>query len=426
VPSLAASSTGCPAEESLYLHAAGKLEGTRAREVAAHVASCSVCGAALASVDTSHGGHGGAEEPTPEAPIDGRYRVAEVLGRGASATVYRATDTRLGEDVALKVFRHGLGEKVLQEVLIARRVSHPNVCRVYDASVGGEVSYLSMELVRGETLAKRLAERGPAPDPDAPAIVRQVLAGLGAAHAAGVIHRDLKPQNILVAPGGRVVITDFGLARLADEEESRARVIGTPSTWSPEQARGEPATPASDVYSFGVVAYRLLTGRAFRVSDAAPFAGIARPYRAMLERSLALSPRDRAANAAEVEALLARGAWSPWRVAPAGALFVALVALAGWAVTRGPEAVKPEPVPPPRAAPVAAQPAPSPSPAPSPAEASAPPAPPAAHQADTKDPKAPAAGHAPGARPRPTSSSLLPPPFAAPSSPAAPDLLFGK
>ena len=312
MPSLSTSrSRECPDEESLWHYAEGKLVGDGLEAVRAHLQKCSICRAGIASFGTTKSAPV-ESSPSNEAPpfdampreLDGRYHLEEELGRGASATVYGAMDTRLGEKVALKVFRSGLGEKVAQELLIARRVSHPNVCRVYDAGVVSGAAYLSMELVSGETLAERMARHADAPDADADALMRAILSGLAAAHDAGVIHRDLKPQNILVEPSGRVVITDFGLARMADAEESRARLVGTPSTWSPEQARGEPATFASDVYSFGVIAYRLLTGRPFRVSDPSPFAAVPAGYRKMLRRALALSPAERAGTAGEVLALM--------------------------------------------------------------------------------------------------------------------------
>lgn len=387
------------------------------------MAGCSLCSAAIASLDGSRGADAGGEH-APDEIVDGRYRIVEVIGRGASATVYRAVDTRLGEEVALKMFRSGLGEKVAQEVLIARRVSHPNVCRVYDASVEGDAAYLSMELVRGETLAKRLARGGQEPDPDGPAIVRAILDGLGAAHAAGVIHRDLKPQNILVEPSGRVVVTDFGLARLEGEEESRARLIGTPATWSPEQARGEPATTASDVYSFGVVAYRLLVGKPFRVSDPAPFTRVPRPYRAMLERALALSPRDRAANAAEVAEILSRGSRRPLAVAVVLALVVGAVAAVAWA-GRAPRnaAVAPEVARSASASVTALATAPPSTPvglpaasAPSALVASASPSPPRPASTSVHAPH-------PARSVSPSPPRALPPP---PPPQAGPDLLFGK
>jgi serine/threonine protein kinase len=430
VPSLSTSrSRECPDEESLWHYAEGKLVGNGLEAVRAHLQNCSICRAGIASFGTSSSAPVESSPPSEAPPfdampreLDGRYHLEEELGRGASATVYGAMDTRLGEKVALKVFRSGLGEKVAQELLIARRVSHPNVCRVYDAGVVSGAAYLSMELVSGETLAVRMAKHGNAPDADADTLLRAILSGLSAAHDAGVIHRDLKPQNILVEPSGRVVITDFGLARMADEEESRARLVGTPSTWSPEQARGEPATFASDVYSFGVIAYRLLTGRPFRVSDPAPFDVVPPAYRRILRRTLALSPTERAGTANEVLALM-RKAERPHAFARflMAAAFVALVVLAVgiWVVSkRGgtPNSVEPSTGATLPAAPAVKEPSAGPSvwPMTSPLVPSAP-------RASTT-PSAPV----PHGRPLPRASSSSWTPLVPSSAPKASDLLFGQ
>ncbi len=299
-------SSDCPDEESLWRYAEQRSSGAEREALERHFVACSMCRAALGSFGGS--APKSASPPRtdglPPGKIDGRYRIEKRLGSGASASVYLAEDERTGTLVALKLFRDGASERVVQELLLARRVSHPNVCRVYDAGVVGDEAYLSMEYVDGETLAERAARSGEAADPDAPRIVRAILEGLAAAHDAKVVHRDLKPQNVLVDASGRVVLTDFGLARFAGEEESRARLVGTPSTWSPEQSRGEPATFASDVYSFGVVAYRLLTGRPFKLSAPKPFADVPPAYRTLLKRALELSPVERCADARVALALL--------------------------------------------------------------------------------------------------------------------------
>lgn len=321
----------CPDEESLHRYLEGKVVSSRAEAIRAHLVVCSVCRAGAASIGASNAGDeradiGQKDEEIPSL-IDGRYAPERVLGRGASATVYVALDRRLGERVALKVFR-GLGEKVAQELLLARRISHPNVCRVFDAGVADGAAYLTMELVDGRTLADLLAEHEGEPLPDGDRVVRDILKGLAAAHEAGIVHRDLKPQNVLVDPTGRVVLTDFGLARLASEEESRARLIGTPATWSPEQARGEPATFASDVYSFGVVAYRVLTGVSFKLSSSDPFRKLAPSYRRLLARALALSPQERVQSAGEALRLLEGGSGPRGVPVVLVLVLVALVALA--------------------------------------------------------------------------------------------------
>jgi serine/threonine-protein kinase len=343
--------------------------------------------------------------------------------------VYVAFDKRLGERVALKVFR-GLGEKVAQELLLARRISHPNVCRVYDAGVADGAAYLTMELVDGRTLADLLAAHEGEPLPDGDRIVRDILKGLAAAHEAGIVHRDLKPQNVLVDENGRVVLTDFGLARLASEEESRARLIGTPATWSPEQARGEPATFASDVYSFGVVAYRVLTGASFKLSSAEPFRKLAPGYRRLLARALALSPQERVQSAGEALRLLDRGEGrrgvSLGIALTLGAVAAVLVAV-GVGLRR-----EPSPSLTPGGLVTGAPSSPSASSMPAPASASAAPsstAIPAASAVPSSTsssvaPRAsahPPAGHSP---PRPSASTLEVPPSA--TAPKGPDLLFGK
>lgn len=294
----AAGSGSCPPEEELLQWALGTLRGARRSAVDAHVAHCSLC---RATAEVARPGPSPVVETTV---FDGRYRLDEELGAGASSAVHRAFDQRLGIDVALKVFRGGDAAQVAQELLLARKVSHENVCRVFDTGTADGVAYLSMEYVEGETLAERFARNrplGPGPDPDAESILRQIIAGLGAAHAAGIIHRDLKAQNILVAATGRVILTDFGLARMAGVEESRAQLVGTPATWAPEQARGEPATFASDVYSFGVVAYRLLCNKEFKVSDPKALDAVPSRYRRALRRCLALSPDLRLPDAAAVK-----------------------------------------------------------------------------------------------------------------------------
>jgi serine/threonine protein kinase len=324
-------SNDCPDEESLWRYADRRSSGTERDALEKHLTTCSMCRAALGSFGGSRAGATDAlseSEGIPE-KIDGRYRIEKRLGSGASATVYLAEDERTGTRLALKLFRDGASERVVQELLLARRVSHPNVCRVYDAGVVGGVAYLSMEYVDGETLAERAVRFGGAPDPEAPRITRAILEGLAAAHDAKVVHRDLKPQNVLVDASGRVVLTDFGLARFAGQEESRARLVGTPSTWSPEQSRGEPATFASDVYSFGVVVYRLLTGQAFKLSAPKPFADVPPAYRTLLKRALELSPVERCADARVALSLLPKDEARSWSVRRASSVAFALVLVLG-------------------------------------------------------------------------------------------------
>jgi eukaryotic-like serine/threonine-protein kinase len=274
----------CPSEEQLLRYPLGLSEAARG-EVGAHLRTCSLCRSLIATA-------------TSDAPqrIHGRYRIVGRLGNGASATVYRAVDEQLGVEVALKLFRES-GNGV-RELVVARGVQHINACRVFDSGQADGASYMTMEYVEGETLAATFA-RGGTLDPHH--VFAQVVAGLRAAHEAGVIHRDLKPHNILVATTGRVVITDFGLARHIDDAESRARLIGTPAFWAPEQGRGEPATFASDVYSVGLIAYRLWSGSDYKLSDRDPFAALPKRSRAVIAKCLAASPAQRFASAMELQ-----------------------------------------------------------------------------------------------------------------------------
>jgi serine/threonine-protein kinase len=328
----------CPDEEELFQWAKGTLRADRRAALQSHMTQCSLCRATAAVAKSEPGA------PLEATIFDGRYRLDEELGTGASSAVHRAFDERLGIDVALKLFRGADAAQVAQELLLSRKISHENVCRVFDTGTADGVAYLSMEYVEGETLAERLSRNrklGIGPDPEAESILRQIIEGLGAAHAAGVIHRDLKAQNIMVAATGRVILTDFGLARLASVEESRAQLVGTPATWAPEQARGEPATFASDVYSFGVVAYRLLSGKEFKVSDPAALDAVPRRYRAALRRCLALSPGQRLADASEVKAAFFPQRHASWaKVLVLAALVLSGVGIAYAALREGPHASK--------------------------------------------------------------------------------------
>jgi len=213
--------------------------------------------------------------------LAGRYRVTAFLGSGSAGEVFEAEDLELGGRIALKVLYPGADDEPVlrrfkQEIQLARRVTHPNVCRTYDLAYHCEEAgmsadapprlrvFLTMELLRGETLADRLASRGRMTPGEALPIARQVAAALAAAHAAGVVHRDLKSGNIfLVAPPSesRAVVTDFGLAGSSGEAASETgELMGSPAYMAPEQVRGEAATPATDIYAFGVVLYEMVTG----------------------------------------------------------------------------------------------------------------------------------------------------------------------
>jgi serine/threonine protein kinase len=212
----------------------------------------------------------------PGALLASRYRIVALLGRGGMGEVYRAHDLTLGQEVALKFLPEvasrnpaALG-RFYNEVRIARQVSHANVCRVYDLGEVEGQPYLSMEYVDGEDLGSLLRRIGRLPSDKAIQIARQLCAGLAAAHAKGVLHRDLKPANVMLNGRGDVVITDFGLAALADEIPGEEIRNGTPAYMAPEQLAGREVTVQSDIYALGLVLYEVFTGRrAFEASTLA-------------------------------------------------------------------------------------------------------------------------------------------------------------
>ena len=254
---------------------------------------CSACGAALNSDDvatmefvsakpkqTPKQSSGSTSRPAsssdslssegrflPGRLLAGRYRIVALLGRGGMGEVYRADDLTLGQPVALKFLPEQasqdetLLERFRNEVRIARRVSHPNVCRVYDVGEVEGHSFFTMEYVDGEDLASLLRRIGRLPADKALEIARQLCAGLAAAHAKGVLHRDLKPANIMLDGRGQVVVTDFGLAGLIDQIPGTDVRSGTPAYMSPEQLEGKEVTTKSDIYSLGLVLYEIFTGK---------------------------------------------------------------------------------------------------------------------------------------------------------------------
>ena len=216
----------------------------------------------------------------PGTLVAGRYRIISLLGRGGMGEVYRATDLTLAQPVALK-FLPDSGpdhqralERFHNEVRIARQVSHPNVCRVYDVGEADGMPYISMEYVDGEDLASLLQRIGRLPADKALEIARKICAGVAAAHDKGVIHRDLKPANIMLDQRGNVVVMDFGLAAVADQLRGAEARSGTPAYMAPEQLRGEQVTAKSDIYALGMVLYEIFTGK--RAYEAATMAELIR------------------------------------------------------------------------------------------------------------------------------------------------------
>jgi serine/threonine-protein kinase len=255
----------------------------------------------------------------------GRFRLERPLGHGGIATVYLGYDSELDRPVAIKVLAENLAgdeafrRRFLREARLSARLSHPNVVSVYDAGEEADGRpYIVTELVDGETLAEVLSVRGPLPADETAALAVQACRGLAHAHAAGLVHRDVKPQNLLLRPDGTLKVADFGIARAAEGTAltQAGTVLGTAAYLSPEQALGQEATPAADVYSLGAVLYELLTGRPpyeldsladlaakqaegaiTPVSELAP--GVPQRVEDAIMRSLARNPAYRPASADE-------------------------------------------------------------------------------------------------------------------------------
>ncbi|WP_079063362.1 Stk1 family PASTA domain-containing Ser/Thr kinase [Peterkaempfera griseoplana] len=212
-------------------------------------------------------------DPLIGALLDGRYRVEQRLAVGGMATVYRGTDTRLDRVLALKVMHPALAadseftSRFIREAKAVARLAHPNVVNVFDQGADGSCVFLAMEYVPGCTLRDVLRDRGALSIRAALDILEPVLAALGAAHRAGLVHRDVKPENVLITEGGLVKVADFGLVRTVSADTASTgstpmrTVIGSVSYLSPEQIRQQPADPRSDVYACGIVLYEMLTGR---------------------------------------------------------------------------------------------------------------------------------------------------------------------
>jgi hypothetical protein len=210
------------------------------------------------------------EQLAPQSVLTGRFRIVEELGRGGMGIVYRAHDLEVDETVALKVLAPRIAgdptwiANFKEEMRLARSITHRRICRIHDLGESNGVYFITMQYVAGDSLASLLRRWGRPSEKKTRQIVRQICEGLREAHRAGVVHRDLKPGNILIDQNGDAVIMDFGLARsstAADKSVPGGIVVGTPGYLSPEQARGEPADPRSDLYSLGCLLYELLAGQ---------------------------------------------------------------------------------------------------------------------------------------------------------------------
>src|SRR5579863_2546786 len=200
--------------------------------------------------------------------LSGRYRLDARIGAGGMSTVYRAFDETLQRQVAIKLLNREVTsdsdelERFRREARAVAQLSHPHIVSVIDAGEDDGRPYIVFECVEGETLKERIRRRGRLPVPEAVAYAIEIARALGVAHARHIVHRDVKPQNVLIDEEGSAKVTDFGIARTLEEEGLTAdgRVVGTTDYVAPEQALGQPVTGQSDLYSLGVVLYEMLTG----------------------------------------------------------------------------------------------------------------------------------------------------------------------
>ena len=261
--------------------------------------------------------------------LGGRYRLLELLGQGGMATIYRARDAQLERDVAVKLLRPEFGQdpdflaRFRDEARAAASLSHPNIVPVFDFGEDPSGPYIVMELVEGQDLAAVLRENGFLAPRQAAHIAADVARALQVAHYRGIVHRDVKPSNILVGRDGRVHVADFGIARAMTEAQVTlpGTTMGSVHYFSPEQARGETATAASDIYSLGIVLFEMLTGQRPFSGDGAAAVAMARltttPPRPsalrpsvppeldqIVTRAMALEPSDRYASAAAMASAL--------------------------------------------------------------------------------------------------------------------------
>ena len=271
-----------------------------------------------------------------------RYRLDEVIGRGGMSTVYRATDLSLDRTVAVKVALDPLVEqspiylaRFTREAQSAAALNNPAVVTVYDAGADGPTRFIVMEYIRGKSLAEIMSGHKPLEPHEAARIAEQVAGALSAAHAAGIVHRDIKPGNIMLAGDGSVKVLDFGIARALEGQAltQTATVLGTSAYMSPEQALGQPVDARSDIYSLGCVLYEMLTGEPPFIADVAAavlhqHVRVApKPARernpdippaldALVMQMIAKSPDDRPQTAAEVRDRLAQAAGNPGAATP--------------------------------------------------------------------------------------------------------------
>src|SRR5213592_568228 len=262
--------------------------------------------------------------------FDKRYVIKRKLGSGGMADVYLAEDQELGRRVALKLLddRHAADEQFVErfrrEAQSAAGLNHPSIVSIFDRGYAEGTYYIAMEYLEGRTLKELLVRNGPTPVPIAIDYARQILGALAFAHRGGIIHRDIKPHNIVVRKDGRLKVTDFGIARSGASQMTEAgSIVGTAQYLSPEQARGAPVDARSDLYSLGIVLYEMLTGKVPYTGDAPVEIAmkhltavpdppsklrpdIPHDLDAVVMRALAKDPEQRYGSAEEMDADLAR------------------------------------------------------------------------------------------------------------------------
>ena len=279
----------CLSEDNVLAFVEGRLGLAELVDIHHHLDACGDCQCVIAeaahAVSQQRGEIGGSEARGSNLRVGtvlaDRYRIQRFIARGGMGEVYEAYDRVLRERIALKTVAASVSDspravrRLMAEVQLARRVSHPNVCRIYDLgahalSTTGVLQFLSMEFVEGISLGEKLERDGPMPVPDAVSVAQQLLSGLQAAHEAGILHRDFKPDNVMLRPASgekyRAVIMDFGLARALDVDPARLTtganqpLIGTLTYMAPEQVEGGALTAGTDIFAFGIVFFEMLTG----------------------------------------------------------------------------------------------------------------------------------------------------------------------
>lgn len=265
-----------------------------------------------------------------ETMLNGRYQLVAQQGSGGMSVIYKAVDRALGRTVAVKILRPSLTsdpsflEKFRNEARAVANLSHPNIVTVYDVGSDGPTHYIVMEMVEGTDLKKIIKDEGALPIDRAISLSLQICAGLGYAHRSGLVHADVKPQNMLVTPTDVVKVTDFGIAQALSNTQPQQKadiVWGSPHYFAPEQARGEQPTPQADVYAVGVVMFELLTGNLpyvgsnqrelamAHIREPIPNVGELRPgvpdrLAKMISRAMAKDPRDRYRDADQLGNIL--------------------------------------------------------------------------------------------------------------------------